>query len=260
MSSERRWVFDHYVGVVNEFASFCGLDRQTAKDKNFLDVGCGDCITDYGMLRLPFASVTGLDIVPEAQKNLPGLPDRIRKAGLKPPKDVTRFKHVHYNGVDFPFNDQSFDIVFSWSAFEHVADVEGVLREMHRVLRDDGFAFVQVYPWYATRQGSHLTDYIQDPYFHLRWNEVDIRHAVERAAEQHPAAKDFILGHLWSEYLNLNKISADDFYEAAKRAGFVARKASLIHFADDISTAPVDYKLSELMVSGIKLVLTKRNS
>lgn len=259
MPAEQQWVYDHFVNVVEEFTDFCGSDTNSLKQKHLLDIGCGDCITDYGMLRLPFASITGLDIVPEEAKMLPALPDRIRKAGLKPPVDVSRFKHVHYDGVDFPFDDKSFDIVFSWSAFEHVADVEGVLREIHRVMRNDGFAFIQVYPWYASRAGSHLTDYIQEPYFHLRWQEADIRHAIERAAEQHPDLKEFILGHLWSEYLNLNKISADDFYEAAKRAGLVARKASIIHFADDISVAPTNYKLSELLVAGVKMMLIKQH-
>lgn len=260
MPAEKQWLNDHYIRVVDEFVDFCSLSSSYLKGKTLLDVGCGDCIIDYGLLRLPFENITGLDIVPAEAKMLPQLPDRIRKAGLKPPANTSRFRHVHYNGIDFPFDDRTFDIVFSWSAFEHVADVEGVLREISRVMRDDGFAFIQVYPWHASRAGSHLTDHIKEPYFHLRWQESDVRHALEQAADRQPELRDFILGHLWDEYLNLNQISADDFYEAAKRAGLVAQKASLIHFTDDINLAPSSYKLSELLVSGIKVVLIKKPS
>jgi len=52
------------------------------------------------------------------------------------------------------------------------------------------------------------------------------------------------------------RFSADDFYEAVKKVGLVARKVELISLCDDLSQAPKAYKLSELMAMGINLLLT----
>ena len=186
MPAEKQWVHSHYIGVVDQFAEFVTHTGLTLNDKSLLDIGCGDCITDYGLLRLPLRQVAGLDIVPAEHKMLPDLPERIRKAGLVPPTDLARFSHTHYDGTHMPFDDQSFDIVYSWSAFEHVTEVEQVLAEIKRVMKDDGFAFIQVFPWFHSRHGSHLSDHIATPFFHLRETPEAIRGQLEKAAETKP--------------------------------------------------------------------------
>ena len=243
--SERAWIRSHYVEVVDEFVDFAGLDAAACAGKTLLDVGCGECITDYGMLRLPFKKIVGLDIVPAEVKSLNTLPDRIRSAGLTPPTDISRFSHTHYNGIDMPFDDQAFDIVFSWSAFEHVREVGAVLSEIRRVMKNQGVAFIQVFPWFPSRYGSHLTDYLHSPYFHLKAGLPDVRSMLEGAVEQTPQEEDFALGHLWNEFVNLNRFSADDFYEQVKAAGLVAGKVEIISYCEDLREAPSMYKLSD---------------
>lgn len=250
---ERQWVRTHYVNAVNQILHFTGASLQ---GKEVLDVGCGDCLIDYGLLNSPLKRLVGLDVVDAAAKDLPNLPARIKRAGLRPPKQIERFEHVCYNGYQFPFPDASFDVVLSWSAFEHIQDVHQVLVEMRRVLRPDGWMFITVYPWFHARHGSHLTDYIKEPFFHLRWTNEEIRRQLEEAAQAKPDSQAFVLDHLWPEFLTLNRFSADDFYEAVKKVGLVARKVELISFCDDLSQAPKAYKLSELMVMGVNLLLT----
>ncbi|KKU56259.1 MAG: Methyltransferase domain protein [Parcubacteria group bacterium GW2011_GWA1_47_11] len=78
-----------------------------------LDVGCGG-------RKLPGS--TGMDIL-----RLPGV-------------DV-----VHsFNRTPWPFADGAFDLVFLNHALEHVGDVVAVMNEVHRVLKPEGRAVIQV--------------------------------------------------------------------------------------------------------------------
>lgn len=251
------WITAHYVDVVHQFVTFVAPEYDI-KGKSLVDIGCGDGLIDYGLLNTSLGAITGLDIVPESEKSFAGLPDRIRNAGHTPPTDISRYNHVDYDGVNMPFADQSFDIVFSWSAFEHVQEVDKVMAEVVRVMKNDGFAFIQVFPWFASRHGSHLTDHISDSFFHLREEHAATRKSLEKAAKGKPELKEFMLGHLWTEFTYLNKISADDFYDAARRSGLVARKVHVISHDEDLVDAPDEYSLSQLMVAGTIMVLTKK--
>ncbi len=48
---------------------------------------------------------------------------------------------VTYDGRDLPFEDSSFDCVWSWQALEHVEDIEKSFSEINRVLRPNGVFF-----------------------------------------------------------------------------------------------------------------------
>ena len=251
---EDQWVRNHYIDVVDRFVDFV-RGSEELEGKRLLDVGSGDCIVDYGLLSLPLKHVQGLDIVPVEYKSMEELPGRIERAGCTPPEDLSRFSHAHYDGARFPFEDDTFDIVFSWSAFEHVTQVREALQEIARVLRPDGFAFIQVYPWYQSRPGSHLMDHVDVPFFHLRWGKEEVREKLEEVANRKIESKVFLLGYLWDEFTTLNKFSADSFYECAKDAGLRATKARLISHDEDLSCAPKSFKLSELMVAGTMMIL-----
>lgn len=101
-----------------------------------LDAGCGtgDMLQ---WLSTQSASVTGLDISTTAL-------DFCRKRGLE--------NLVHGSVTDLPFDAGSFDLVTSFDVFvqlPELPDVSKALREMHRVLRPGGWAFVRAaaYPW-----------------------------------------------------------------------------------------------------------------
>jgi hypothetical protein len=147
--------------------------------------------------------------------------------------------------------------VFSWSAFEHIQDVPGALSEARRVLRDDGRAFIQVYPWFPCFWGSHLTDYIDDPYFHIRRSLDWVRQRLEQYAQRHPDQRDFLLGYMLREYSTLNRYSADRFYREVLGAGFTVVKAGIISHDVDLSQAPPELQFSELMICGAKMLLRK---
>jgi len=65
-----------------------------------------------------------------------------------------------YDGVELPFPDQSFDVVFSSNVLEHVRDPATMHREVRRVLRPDGYC-VHVVPTGAWRLWTNVTHYAE---------------------------------------------------------------------------------------------------
>ena len=64
-----------------------------------------------------------------------------------------------YDGATLPFDDKSFDLVFSSNVLEHIPHVDGFQKEMQRVLRPGGRA-VHILPSATWRIWSNLTHYI----------------------------------------------------------------------------------------------------
>src|SRR5271165_3171551 len=150
VAEEKEWIRSHYFSVPEQIVEFCG----DLRGKSILDVGCGDMLGTFGLLPLGVQQVTGLDLAGKRQVDLARVRERITQQEIKDPANYAeRLRYVEYDGAHFPFEDESFDIVVSWSAFEHITDVPQVLREIKRVCRRDGRFFVQVYPWYHCRQG-----------------------------------------------------------------------------------------------------------
>ena len=94
-----------------------------------MDLGCGD-----GRSLDQFKSIqnsinwVGVDI-----EESPEVAQRSRTDG----------RFVTFNGVDLPFEDGEFDLIYSHQVFEHVRHPEALLREISRVLSKDGLLIGQ---------------------------------------------------------------------------------------------------------------------
>lgn len=90
-----------------------------------LDLGCGDgALATILFARTPEIRWTGLDIEP-------------RDAALARARNI--YERVHVASAEaIPEPDASFDLVFANSALEHMAGLDAVLSEVHRVLRPQG--------------------------------------------------------------------------------------------------------------------------
>lgn len=110
------------------------LLREYVPDRDVLEVGCGT-----GLLLDRVASMAdtarGIDISP-------GMLEQARHRGL----DV-----VEGCATDLPFDDHSFDVVFSFKVLAHVEDIEQALAECSRVVRPGGRLFLEFYNPFSLR-------------------------------------------------------------------------------------------------------------
>lgn len=99
-----------------------------------LDIGCGS-----GYLTFPIATmninscVIGLDIVK----------DTLERNSVKAQKmSIKNLKFVTYDGIVFPFEDNSFDLVVTRYALHHFPDIGRSISEVSRILKHKGRFFI----------------------------------------------------------------------------------------------------------------------
>ena len=110
-----------------------------------LDAGCGSGGTALSLAEEAGFAV-GLDL--EA---------RFHDSGTRLAREigVLNCAFAQADGQTLPFRDATFDLVFSHSVIEHVADAEDYLRECFRVLRPGGVLYLSTAP-YLSLAGAHL--------------------------------------------------------------------------------------------------------
>ncbi|MFN7141343.1 MAG: class I SAM-dependent methyltransferase, partial [Limisphaerales bacterium] len=173
-----------FVGCVDIFRQW--LDsRLDLSQSTILDFGCGDGVMALGMaLQLQPKRVIGVEITQDfnvlpgmakSQIGLEALPSNLELHLVKPNEKLAgRFQA---------------DCVFSWSVFEHVAQdyLDPVVDDLRNVIRDGGFAFVQIAPLYFSADGGHLFELSPKPWAHLSVQFNRLKHQVLTATKR-PAA------------------------------------------------------------------------
>lgn len=106
--------------------------RKDSKDTpKLLDFGCGNGVASYAFARAGF-SVTALD---SSVGELAGINAAKKLVGL----DNVAFDVVHAVGENgIAFEDNTFDVVWMREVFHHIKELEGFLKEVRRILKDDG--------------------------------------------------------------------------------------------------------------------------
>jgi ubiquinone/menaquinone biosynthesis C-methylase UbiE len=120
-----------YIAMRNQLTStdeivFNVLRKIGLSGKNILDYGCGDGRYSLKLKSLGASSVIGID------NSAP----MIELANKRDPVDSIRF--LLAEGVDLPFNNGSFDLVFAYFVLHHIQDLKVALSETARVLKDSG--------------------------------------------------------------------------------------------------------------------------
>jgi ubiquinone/menaquinone biosynthesis C-methylase UbiE len=130
-----------------------------------------------------------------------------------------------------PYQDGTFDAVYSWSVFEHVAGVPSRLSEIHRVLRPRGAFFLQISPLYYSAHGGHLWNILDEPWIHLRLGREELLDRVRgeslaRVPQQAPgcgfqsASAEEYRACVISGFDSLNRITVRQLTECVREAGF----------------------------------------
>ncbi len=245
-AAERKWFFDHYEGAAAQIVDFLAGDGISLEGKRVADIGAGDGIIDLGLVhRAKPAELVGFDIV--ATNDL-ALVDRARFHGVADALPPTlNFRTSTLTGL--PAADGEFDFAITWSAFEHVREPIGLLREVRRILSPTGIFFLQLWPFYHSERGSHLWDWFPEGFHHL----VDDSQAVERTVRERSTNEE------WSEYMlrefrELNRITLDQLQLALQVAGLEVRKLELMSNPVHIPREALRYPLSTLGIAGVKLL------
>lgn len=69
-----------------------------------------------------------------------------------------------------PFDDESFDVIFSLSVIEHILDLDKAFKEMFRILKKDG-VIVHNYGGFSMPGGAHSLGLMDSPWAHIRLSE-----------------------------------------------------------------------------------------
>jgi SAM-dependent methyltransferase len=242
-----RWFGEHFHEAADEILEFLGGDGISLEGRRVADIGCGDGIIDLGLaLKGRPQELVGYDLV---EVDTDALLDAARTAGAADElPDSLRFERSE--PVSIPAPDEHFDVIVTWSVFEHVDDPEGLLRDLRRVIKPDGCLFLQLWPFYASEHGGHLWPHYDGPFPHLLRSDDQILSEVagKQATDPRRTADD--------EFLSLNRITLADLHRALIVNNFFVGKLKLIANAVHIPRDLAERPLGDLGVGGVELIAT----
>ncbi len=80
---------------------------------------------------------------------------------------------VRMDAQKVALKSSSFDIAVSINAFEHIPNPELALLELIRILKPGGYAFISFIPVFFCDEGSHMTEFVKEPWAHLIYSEEE---------------------------------------------------------------------------------------
>jgi SAM-dependent methyltransferase len=240
-----RWFKEHYEDAADEILSFLSGDGITLDGRRVADIGCGDGIIDLGLaLKGRPEELVGYDLM---DVDTGALLRAARGAGVASELPAgLRFERSQPTAIPAP--DSYFDAVVTWSVFEHVDDPVALLAEVRRVIKPDGYLFLQLWPFYDSEHGGHLWPHYEGPFPHLLRTDEQILKEVDgrQGTDPRRSADD--------EYRSLNKITVDELHRALLANRFAVAKLKLIAQAVHIPPQLSHRSLGDLGVGGIELL------
>ena len=247
------WFREHFDTAAAEVIDFLAASGIELTGREVADVGTGDGIIDLGVaLKAKPTQLVGFDISETDPERLLALAKREGVAKKLPSELEFRLSEP----TRLPYDDDSFDVVFSWSTFEHVAEPIPLLRDIHRVMRPLGVLMIQLWPLFHSQHGSHLWQYFPEGFVQLLCSEVEI----ETAVRQNPGPDIEWSERLLAEFRSCSRITLDGLHAALTAAGFRVSKLELMSETVVIPPELKRVPLSLLGISGLKLLATAENA
>jgi SAM-dependent methyltransferase len=243
------WFEQHFNQAADEILEFLAGDGLDLKGKVVADVGSGDGIIDLALATKGAPeSLVGYDI---KQTDTTALLRSAKVAGAAEelPHNLA---FVASEPEHIPAVPEAFDVVVTWSVFEHVSNPVALLSEVRRILRPDGVLFMQIWPLYYSEHGGHLWPHYEEGFPHLLHHDDAILNMVEGKAGTYPhSAAD-------SEYRSLNRLTLDDLQRALLSNRLLVSKLELLAQTTHIPPQLAHVPLSALGIGGVKLLAIPR--
>lgn len=111
------------------------------------------------------------------------------------------------------FEDNSFDVIFSNTVLEHIADLDNAFKEMKRILKPGGFCF-HIYNPFFSYNGAHTICSIDHPWGHCILKENEYNKLVDIFYPEYADVSKSFFKH------DLNKKSLNEFKKSIEKAEF----------------------------------------
>ncbi|MEZ5568323.1 MAG: class I SAM-dependent methyltransferase [Halioglobus sp.] len=195
------------------------LPAQGMDAKRVVDFGCGHGLKALSVaLQRPEIEVIGVDVTQAFERatvfaikhlGLAGIPENLRFHQISPGQSLGALG--------------SLDFIYSWSVFEHIdmSLLTQIANDMFDSLSDEGHVFCQIAPLYYSPYGSHLRDFVDEPWAHLSLSHSALRALVEDA--ENPALDQGEKNKrrwMFGQYEALNKLTAKQLESIFLDAGF----------------------------------------
>ncbi len=172
----------------------------TLEDARVLDVGCGDGANCVLLGTEPVRIAVGLDLrLPRFAPDGPGerartLLQKVAEAGADRARSATallsdrRVCFVEMDATHLGFRAESFDVVMSRSAAEHIQPIERALAGIVHAVRPGGLVYLGIDPFYWVR-GCHKRGVVDIPFAHARLSLEEYRRFVTEHEDEAAADK-----------------------------------------------------------------------
>jgi SAM-dependent methyltransferase len=245
----RVWFREHFDDAAEQVLAF--LDEVGGiANRVVADIGCGDGMLDLGLVlkgkpqKLVGYDIRATDTEALARAAVVGgvaeeLPEQLSFATSTP-------DHV-------PSEDDAFDVVVTWSVFEHVARPVPMLNEIYRILKPDGVLFLQLWPFFYSEHGGHLWPHYDEPFPHLVHADEAIRDKIRGRSGTDRSRADAV-----DEYDSLNRITLDQLHAAILATGMIVTKLQVLTEGVHIPRELAHLAPSLLGIGGVKLLAVRR--
>ena len=186
-----RWKVQRAAKLVALAKRYCQLN-----DKNILEVGCG-----FG----PIAA----NLNPKKSK-IYSIDPSIKSLALFKKFNPDKKINVKIaNNENLPFVKSFFEVIFSFDSFEHVKNPNKSMQEMSRVLKKNGYLFLEATPYFSLIAGHHLYNFTLLPAQFLPKKFIKWL-IFKKKAYQIRSPQD-----AWETFISLNKISINKIKKLA---------------------------------------------
>jgi ubiquinone/menaquinone biosynthesis C-methylase UbiE len=116
-------------------------------------------------------------------------------------------------------NDASVDVVVSDACIEHIRQRDLMFKEIHRVLKPGGYAYICTSPIWLTWNGGHLFKYIPMPWSHLLMPDSVIVEILKLQKKNKDFPED-ALDNMINCYSTIGKLTIKKLKKEVARSGY----------------------------------------